>query len=340
MTAQPLILYEAAPNWRELADPLGTAPDAVRDIVTKMKKVDHKLPVGDVDDIRSQVARWRNEYPDFELSSVDLVAHATAGRVCVGYSTIKAEEASTNTGGVRHFVLDTNPKVYKVLIGINGVVTRDIPLRLLGCSTATVIDGYGLDGRILMIALANMLKCTVAGTNAAVDISDFKATGFTAASKLVRVRAEDCIPVMGSYDPATCCGQEHLVKTKPATHTPLGATGAQPVSSSEISTEGGGIVHGQSVNASWVNALLSQFASQGVRFARTDTLLAYPELIVHLATGTRLELLDTGRLLRWRRAKDTVLFEQMTVREEELARDLASALGSYAPWWCINSTRR
>lgn len=339
MTAQPLIIYEAGPNWRGVADPVDTAPEPVRTIVKGMTNLTHKLAVGDVDDIPSQVKNWRKAHGAVEISSIDLVAHSTAGRVSVGFSTRNFEVGTTGTD-VSYFVLDTNPKVYRVLSGLQGEVDAKIPLRLLGCNTATVVEGYGLDGRILLIALANMLDCAVDGTVSPIGVSDFGPDGFISPSALARVEGGRCVPVRGPFDPETCC-QPAPPQPGNAQGVPTAALRASSVvSSAALEVSSGARVGAAMVDPSWVRGLLAQFATEGKAYSGGDGLLALVDVTITLPNRQRLELLDTGRLLRWRRPEGTVLFEASRGAAGELRPDLARVLGVHAPWWSLNPVRR
>lgn len=339
MTAQPLILYEAGPNWRDVADPVTTAPEPVRTIVKGMTNLAHKLPVGDVDDIPYQVEKWRDANPGAKIRSIDLVAHSTAGRVSVGFSTRNIEALNSGTDAL-YFVLDSNPKVYKVLAGLAPEVDAKIPLRLLGCNTATVVEGYGLDGRVLMIALANMLDCAVDGTVSPIGIKDFGPDGFISPRALARVEGARCVPVRGAFDPATCCQPVPPAPPNVGPWPDVAVGPASLVSSTALDASSGGRVGAVSVDEAWVRRLIAQFADDGASYPGGDGLLALVEVAVTLPGRQRLELLDTGRLLRWRRAKGTVLFEARRGAAVGLRPDLGTVLGVHAPWWSLSPVQR
>jgi hypothetical protein len=342
MTAQPLVLFEAGPDWRSVANPVTTAPDPVRDIVKGMTNVKHKLPVADVDDIPFQVRRWHESNPGVVPSSIDLVAHASAGRVSVGFSVRGVEVGNVGTS-TEYYILDSNPKIYKVLGSLTLEVSTRVPLRLLGCNTATNVFGYGLDGRVLMIALANMLDCAVDGTTLPIGIRDFGPDGFKSPGALSRVVSDACVPVKGSYDPATCCLPQP--PTPPPSDPPslLGVDvgDASLVPSRQIDTTRGGFVGRAEVDKAWLDGLLRQFEQDGVAYPQGDGLLALVEVVVRLPGRQRLELIDTGRLLRWRRlGAPTVLFEQTRGAATAVRSGLAQALGVHAPWWCVSRPPR
>lgn len=342
MTAEPLILYEADPKAKTSVDPVSTAPEPVQTIVRAMTNLKHKLPIRDVDDIPAVVSTWRSANAGVELSSIDLVAHGTAGRLSVGFTSTMVEVAVVR-GSTVYYVLDSNPKVYQVLRkDLEPVVSSTVPLRLLGCNTATHIKGYGLDGRVLLLALANMLDGAVYGTTTPIGIADFGPDGFIDRGQLSCVQSDKCLPVSGSYDPATCCQpppSRHSTGSPPPRITE-GVSKDRLVPSSAVSSLLGRERVRPYANRPLIRKVMTCFEEEGVHYPEGDGLLALVELRLRRGDGQQLELLDTGQFLRWRRPDGTVLFQAKRSGGLLPGPDLGQVLGRFAPWWCVSSRPR
>src|SRR5262249_48838821 len=108
---------------------------------------------------------------NFEISSIDLIGHASPGEISVGRSVFGARTSLSVSLGTRHHVLNSDPHASPDIAPLAEMkpplLSDQVPLRLLGCHTASD-RGSGepselieIDGRVLLLALANMLRCKV-----------------------------------------------------------------------------------------------------------------------------------------------------------------------------------
>jgi hypothetical protein len=105
------------------------------------------------------------QYPAPEL--LQIIGHGTIGMLCLG------SRWNGMATGKLTYVIDSDPKVYGLLVGLVGSQTR---VRMLGCavgSATEVEEGRPADGATFVFDLARMWRCEVGAAVDVISAGDF-----------------------------------------------------------------------------------------------------------------------------------------------------------------------